>query len=117
MPEELGAIIRRLREERNMSQVGLAWATNIKASTINNYESGHRKPDIEALTSIAEALDVSLDEFRVSRRQPNAELSDDDIARQVRWEVWSRMTEKEQREWINLVRRMKNSVKIFHRSE
>lgn len=77
MPEELGDIIRRLREERSMSQIGLAWAANIKAATLNNYESGHRKPDFEVLTAIADALDVSLDVFRVGRRRPNKELTDE----------------------------------------
>lgn len=117
MPEELGDIIRRLREERSMSQIGLAWAANIKAATLNNYESGHRKPDFEVLTAIADALDVSLDVFRVGRRRPNKELTDEEIARQVSWEVWSKMTNEERQEWINLVRGMKKPVKLTRKSE
>ena len=32
MPETIGEIIRKLREERNMSQIGLAWAANVRGS-------------------------------------------------------------------------------------
>lgn len=53
MPETIGEIIRKLREERNMSQIGLAWAANVRATSINNYESGHRTPDFETLIWIS----------------------------------------------------------------
>lgn len=110
MAEKVGEIIKRLREERRFSQVGLSWATGIKPATLNNYESGHRKPGIEELSAIADALEISLDEFRV-KPSPNAELTDEQIARTFRYEMWQGMDTQERQMMIDIVRGMKKPVK------
>lgn len=102
MSETLGEIIRRLRISHGMSQAGLAWAAGVKAASINNYESDYRRPDLETLSAIADALDVSLDEFRI-KSEPNADLTDEQLARSVRYEVWSRMSDKEKAGMIYLM--------------
>jgi len=53
--------LKELREERRLSQEGLALKLNVSQSTISAYEVGDRTPDLETLTAIAHFFDVSLD--------------------------------------------------------
>lgn len=60
---ECGNMIRlkELREERRLSQDGLALKLNVSQSTISAYEVGDRTPDLETLIAIAQFFGVSLD--------------------------------------------------------
>ncbi len=51
------------RKLRGMSQEDLAEASGINISTIKKYESGFRKPKMEQIAKIAEALEVSTTAF------------------------------------------------------
>ena len=53
--------LRELREERRLSQDGLALKLNVSQSTISAYEVGDRTPDLETLIAIARFFGVSLD--------------------------------------------------------
>lgn len=53
--------LKQLREERRLSQAGLALKLNISQSTVSAYEVGDRTPDLETLVTIAQFFDVSLD--------------------------------------------------------
>lgn len=53
--------LKQLREERRLSQAGLAIHLNISQSTVSAYEVGDRTPDLETLVAIAQFFDVSLD--------------------------------------------------------
>lgn len=53
--------LKELREERRLSQVGLAFQLNVSQSTISAYEVGDRTPDLETLIAIAQFFNVSLD--------------------------------------------------------
>lgn len=53
--------LKELREERRLSQDGLALKLNVSQSTISAYEVGDRTPDLETLIAIAKFLAVSLD--------------------------------------------------------
>lgn len=53
--------LRELREERRLSQDGLALKLNVSQSTISAYEVGDRTPDLETLIAIARLFGVSLD--------------------------------------------------------
>lgn len=59
--DSIGQNIRRLRKERNMTQLHLANIINLHRATLSSYELGKRLPDIFILISIADAFHVSLD--------------------------------------------------------
>lgn len=53
--------LKQLREERHLSQAGLALNLNLSQSTVSAYEVGDRTPDLETLVAIAQFFGVSLD--------------------------------------------------------
>ena len=56
-----GEQLKTLLEERDMSQVELAQALHLGKSTVSQYISGTRTPDLATLKRIAELFAVSLD--------------------------------------------------------
>ena len=58
MSTEIGENIRRIRKEKRISQKGLGEMTGLSNVLINNYEHGVKKPKIETVRKIAEALGV-----------------------------------------------------------
>ncbi|HEY9084412.1 MAG TPA: helix-turn-helix transcriptional regulator [Candidatus Tyrphobacter sp.] len=60
-PTELGANIRRCREERHLTQRELSRAAHYDLAQLSAIENGLAVPRADALNRIAEVLDVSLD--------------------------------------------------------
>ena len=58
-----GEAIKRLREERGLTQIELSYRSRVNPSTINLVEHGKRNPSTTTLSRIAEALDVDIVEF------------------------------------------------------
>lgn len=60
--------IERLMNERNLNQERLAKKIGIHSGTISDLKKGRiKKPSFELIQKIADALEVSLDEFREER--------------------------------------------------
>lgn len=57
----LGEIIKKLREDKEISQRKLADMLGVSPSTIGMYEQGRRSPDNEMLLKLAKIFDVSID--------------------------------------------------------
>ena len=55
--------IRKIRQEKNMSQLELANIANFSQSFLANVESGKKKPSVLTILRIAEALKVNPREF------------------------------------------------------
>ena len=53
--------IRKLRIERNLSQVDLAKKLNVTKQSVSNWENDNIQPSIEMLVKLAEAFSVSTD--------------------------------------------------------
>ena len=53
--------IKKLREERGMTQDELAEKLNVTRQAVSNCETGKTQPDIETLTRLAEIFDVSVE--------------------------------------------------------
>ncbi|MBQ8371367.1 MAG: helix-turn-helix transcriptional regulator [Clostridia bacterium] len=53
--------LKRLRKERNISQLKLAIDLNMNQNTVSRYENMEREADYETLVRIADYFDVSLD--------------------------------------------------------
>lgn len=58
---ELGAKLKELLDERDMTQAELARSLHLGKSTISQYISGVRTPDLSTLCKLAEFFSVSLD--------------------------------------------------------
>lgn len=58
-----GSIIKKLRENKNMTQVVLAEKLNISDKTVSKWETGKGYPDITLLEPLAESLGVSVVEL------------------------------------------------------
>jgi transcriptional regulator with XRE-family HTH domain len=53
--------LKKLRETKGLNQQGLAMKLGLSQSTISFYETGERKPDLEALIQLADFFGVSID--------------------------------------------------------
>ena len=53
--------LKKLRKERNISQLRLAIDLNMNQNTISRYENREREADYETLIKFADYFDVSLD--------------------------------------------------------
>lgn len=60
MDTGFGEILKNLRQERNISQQQLADKLFVNRSSIANWESGRRQPDLLILTRLAEILNVDI---------------------------------------------------------
>lgn len=59
LSEAFGATIRRLREEKGISQETLAEASDLDRTFISMLERGVKQPTLRTLWAIAEALEVA----------------------------------------------------------
>lgn len=53
--------LKKLRKEKNISQLKLAMDMNMNQNTISRYENGEREPGINELIKIANYFNVSID--------------------------------------------------------
>ena len=67
---EMGKEIRRLRNDRGLTQEALAAALNVSAQTVSKWECGNSVPDVQLLPEIAIYFGVSIDQlFAMSPEQ------------------------------------------------
>lgn len=66
--------LKRLRSQRNITQVRLAHLLGISPRVYNRWENGDAVPHFDTVVKIAQALDVSLDEF-AGRAEPSTTAS------------------------------------------
>ena len=60
---KIGAFLKSLRKEKNMTQEQLAEQLGVSNRTVSRWETGSNMPDISLLTEIAEFYDVSIPEI------------------------------------------------------
>ena len=76
--------LKQLREERHLSQAGLALNLNLSQSTVSAYEVGDLTPDLETLVAIAQFFGVSLDYLagltEQKRLMAQSDLSPEELA-------------------------------------
>lgn len=61
--KKLGRNIKRIREQKNMSQGDVCRATGFDRAQMSNMESGNGNPTLATIDRIAKALGVSNDEL------------------------------------------------------
>ena len=73
-----GAVIRKLRRQKNMTQLKLAQQLSVSDKTVSKWETGKGYPDITLLEPIAKAFGVSVTELisgnRISNRNVSANM-------------------------------------------
>ena len=60
---DMGKEIRRLRNDRGLTQEGLAAALNVTAQTVSKWECGNTMPDVQMLPEIAVYFGVTIDQL------------------------------------------------------
>lgn len=61
--KRFAANMKRIREEKNMSQGDIFRATKIERAYISNLEAGKQNPTLETIEKIAKALEVEVSEL------------------------------------------------------
>ncbi|MDP1725553.1 MAG: helix-turn-helix transcriptional regulator [Bacteroidota bacterium] len=61
--KKLGQNIRRIRKERKLTQVELGYRCDFERPSMNRIEAGNTNPTALTLKKLAEALEVSIEEF------------------------------------------------------
>ncbi len=61
--ERFGERVRKLREQKKISQLTLAQKAKLDLTTINEIENGNRDPMLKTIWKIANALNVKLDKL------------------------------------------------------
>ena len=61
MPVSIGRQIKLLREAAGLSQYGLSKMINIHPTTISQWETGNRVPDLEMVKTVAQYFNVTTD--------------------------------------------------------
>lgn len=59
----IGTRVREKRLQKHYSQEQLSWETNISTTHISHIETAKKKPSLDALICIANALDITMDEL------------------------------------------------------
>ena len=60
---DMGKEIRRLREDRGVTQEALAEALNVTAQSVSKWERGASMPDVQLLPQIAVYFGVTIDQL------------------------------------------------------
>ena len=75
--KSIGARIRYYRNKKKLSQEALAEIVSVNNDHISRIEGGHLRPSLQLLVSIANALEVSVDDILVDNlTHPNATTGD-----------------------------------------
>jgi len=59
----IGKTIKKLREEKNITQEQLAEKLNVTRQAVSNWENGKTQPDIDTLTKISEIFEIPIEEI------------------------------------------------------
>ena len=91
-----GEILKKIREDNNLTQEELAKKVNTSRSNIANYENNKNKPSVEVLEKLSLLFNVSIDyllgkttiknteHFEISFNKETEGLSDEDIKEALR---------------------------------
>ena len=78
---EMGKEIRRLRNDRGLTQEALAAALNVTAQTVSKWECGNSIPDVQLLPEIAVYFGVTIDQLFAMTPSRTASIPADCSAR------------------------------------
>lgn len=95
--------IRKLREEKNLTQQQIADKLYVSRQTVCRWENGSRCPDLITAKKLALELDVSLDEL----------ISDEDVNEiQMKYGIWKSERIKSRKELQEFQKKLLNFIEI-----
>ncbi len=68
---EVANSIKRLRQQKRLSQEQLAEQLYVTRQAISNWENGKTQPDVDTLTQLASVFDVSVERIIYGREKPH----------------------------------------------
>ena len=68
---KIGAFLKELRKEKNLSQEQLAEKLNVSSRSISRWENGNTMPDISIIIELADYYDVDIREILNGERTSN----------------------------------------------
>ena len=93
---EMGKEIRRLRNDRGLTQEALAAALNVTAQTVSKWECGNSIPDVQLLPEIAVFFGVTIDQlFAMSAEQQMERIENSIYAHRLFSEAERRQIERQ----------------------
>ena len=97
---KIGAFLRTLRKEKNLTQEQFAEQMGVTGRTVSRWETGNNMPDISLLTEISDFYDVSIPELINGERKS-------EMKEEVR-EIANRMADYAGAEKENLIKNVRN---------
>lgn len=80
----IGAKIRKLRKERNLTQAQLGERAGVEIHSVTRYESGRVRPRAKLLQRFADALGVTVEELQADEPAPSLGIKDPELLDQFR---------------------------------
>lgn len=78
--------IRDLREDKDLRQIDVAYATGIDQKTLSNYETGKTNPDSYSIIKLADFFEVTTD-YLLGKSDVNIKTNEDIIKRLTKIET------------------------------
>ena len=82
----LAANLKRLRENRGLTQAQLAAILNIETGTVSGYERGYRKPSSDTIFALSQCFEISVDDLLgigETNSEPSISDSDRDLLKSI----------------------------------
>ena len=73
--EQVGARLKRLRAQRELTLTGVSASTGISKSTLSRLETGQRRPTLELLLALSHAYRVPLDDLVAAPEEGDPRLA------------------------------------------
>lgn len=97
MKYEIGARIRKFREDRGYSQIELAQLIGVSNSRVSNWEQGINRPDADILVDLCKTLNVSPSELL------DVHLKDDELNDMERKVIKAYRAKKDLQSAVNIL--------------
>ena len=69
--EDFGKLIKRIRQENNLTQKDLAEKYNVTYQAVSKWENGKNMPDILLLREISNIFNINMDELLTGKKKNN----------------------------------------------
>ena len=103
LPEKFGKQLRVHRTNEKMSQEELAFKAGISAAHLGQIERAEKKPTLETIGRLAEALDISLSELFAFEVIAGVSKEEDSVITKINAQL-SAMSEDEQKDILRIIR-------------
>ena len=102
---KVGAFLKTLRKEKNLTQEQLAEQLNVSGRTVSRWETGNKMPDISLLVEIADFYDISIPELIDGERK--SEIMNEEVK-----EVADKMADYAGEEKATIIKNIRNNSLI-----